>query len=104
MDGAAVVMHSTGMSARESFLRSLALLGALLLFGCSRAESKPERAAGAAADGYTALVLRYQGNNGTVTPAELAEDLGYLAPLRLEFVGSTVSGPASIQAVVTGDT
>jgi ABC-type nitrate/sulfonate/bicarbonate transport system substrate-binding protein len=50
------------------------------------------------------LELRYQGNNGTVAPAELAEDLGYLAPIRLEFVGSTVSGPQSIQAVVTGDT
>lgn len=74
-----------------------------LLLGCSRAESKPERA-GASGDAYETLELRYQGNNGTVTPAELAEDLGYLAPLRLHFVGSTVSGPASIQAVVTGDT
>jgi len=50
------------------------------------------------------LELRYQGNNGTVSPAELAEDLGYLAPIRLNFVGSTISGPQSVQAVVTGDT
>ncbi len=54
--------------------------------------------------GYETLELRYQGNNGTVSPAELAESLGYLAPLHLNFVGSTISGPASVQAVVTGDT
>ncbi len=39
-----------------------------------------------------------------MSPIELAEDLGYLAPIRLHFVGSTVSGPQSVQAVVTGDT
>lgn len=42
--------------------------------------------------------------SGTVQPAELAESLGYLAPLRLSFEGSTISGPQSVQAVVTGDT
>jgi ABC-type nitrate/sulfonate/bicarbonate transport system substrate-binding protein len=71
------------------------------LFGCARTPSKGD-SVGAA--GYETLELRYQGNNGTVTLAELAEDLGYLAPVRLNFVGSTVSGPASVQAVVTGDT
>lgn len=40
---------------------------------------------------------------GIVSPVELAEDLGYLAPHQLEFVSSTTSGPQSIQAVVTGD-
>jgi ABC-type nitrate/sulfonate/bicarbonate transport system substrate-binding protein len=40
---------------------------------------------------------------GNVSPLELAEDLGYLAPLKLEYVSSTTSGPQSIQAVVTGD-
>ncbi|WP_326956077.1 ABC transporter substrate-binding protein [Bradyrhizobium sp. WU425] len=34
---------------------------------------------------------------------ELAEDLGYLAPLKLKWVGNTISGPQDIQAVVTGD-
>jgi ABC-type nitrate/sulfonate/bicarbonate transport system substrate-binding protein len=72
-----------------------------VLSGCARTEVKPEQANGT---GFETLELRYQGNNGTVTPAELADDLGYLAPLRLNFVGSTVSGPASVQAVVTGDT
>ncbi len=93
------------MSAQASSVRRLLSLSLVLLaLGCSRAESKPERVVDAAGEGYSTLELRYQGNNGTVTPAELADDLGYLAPLRLHFVGSTVSGPASIQAVVTGDT
>nr|WP_246379582.1 ABC transporter substrate-binding protein [Gluconacetobacter johannae] len=34
---------------------------------------------------------------------ELAEDLGYLAPIRLEWVGNTISGPQDIQALVTDD-
>jgi ABC-type nitrate/sulfonate/bicarbonate transport system substrate-binding protein len=42
--------------------------------------------------------------NGHVQPAELAEDLGYLAPLRLRFVGSTISGPENLRSVVAGDT
>jgi ABC-type nitrate/sulfonate/bicarbonate transport system substrate-binding protein len=71
------------------------------LGACSRQETSAERKNGSE---YETLELRYQGNNGTVTPAELAEELGYLAPLRLNFVGSTISGPASVQAVVTGDT
>jgi ABC-type nitrate/sulfonate/bicarbonate transport system substrate-binding protein len=80
------------------------LLAALLAWGavaCSRSEAPRALADGA---GFETLELRYQGNNGTVAPVELAEDLGYLAPLHLNFVGSTVSGPASVQAVVTGDT
>jgi ABC-type nitrate/sulfonate/bicarbonate transport system substrate-binding protein len=42
--------------------------------------------------------------NGHVQPAELAEDLGYLAPLRLSCVGSTISGPQNVRSVVAGDT
>ncbi len=77
------------------------LLGLLALAGCSRTEATSDRPN---TTGFETLELRYQGNNGTVTPAELAEDLGYLAPIRLNFVGSTISGPSSVQAVVTGDT
>ena len=77
------------------------LLLALASASCARRAEAPPSTDGT---GYETLELRYQGNNGTVTPAELAEELGYLAPIRLNFVGSTVSGPASVQAVVTGDT
>jgi ABC-type nitrate/sulfonate/bicarbonate transport system substrate-binding protein len=47
--------------------------------------------------------VRYQGWTGQVTFPELAEDLGYLAPLKLNWVGNTISGPQDIQTVVTGD-
>jgi ABC-type nitrate/sulfonate/bicarbonate transport system substrate-binding protein len=48
--------------------------------------------------------IRYQGWAGQVTFPELADDLGYLAPLELKWVGNTISGPQDIQTVVTGDT
>ena len=48
-------------------------------------------------------VLRYQGQAALVTYPELAEDLGYLAPLRLNWIGNTISGPQDIQAAVTKD-
>lgn len=47
--------------------------------------------------------LRYQGWAGQVLFPELAEDLGYLGPLKLKWVGNTISGPQDIQTVVTGD-
>jgi ABC-type nitrate/sulfonate/bicarbonate transport system substrate-binding protein len=49
------------------------------------------------------LELRYQGYTSTVSYPELAEDLGYLAPLKLNWIGNTISGPQDIQTVVTGD-
>jgi len=47
--------------------------------------------------------LRYQGVAYSVTYPELAEDLGYLGPIRLNWVGNTISGPQDIQATVTRD-
>jgi ABC-type nitrate/sulfonate/bicarbonate transport system substrate-binding protein len=47
--------------------------------------------------------LRYQGWASKVLYPELAEDLGYLAPIKLKWVGNTTSGPQDIQAAVTGD-
>ncbi|MVT54106.1 ABC transporter substrate-binding protein [Bradyrhizobium yuanmingense] len=47
--------------------------------------------------------IRYQGWAGQMTFIELADDLGYLAPLKLKWVGNTISGPQDIQTVVTGD-
>jgi ABC-type nitrate/sulfonate/bicarbonate transport system substrate-binding protein len=48
--------------------------------------------------------LRYQGSAGSVTPAELAADLGYLGPVTLDWVGDTTSGPQDIQSAATGQT
>ncbi|MDX6743567.1 ABC transporter substrate-binding protein [Actinocorallia sp. A-T 12471] len=69
------------------------LLATTALTGCG--------SGGAAAEnGVT--TLKYQGSVGTVTPAELAEDLGYLPGIKLEWVGNTISGPQDIQSVATG--
>ncbi|MDI6105822.1 ABC transporter substrate-binding protein [Actinoplanes sp. NEAU-A12] len=58
----------------------------------------------AAASGEQVKELRYQGWVGAVTPAELAESLGYLGDVKLKWIGNTISGPQDIQAATTGDT
>lgn len=50
------------------------------------------------------LELRYQGSVGAVTFPEFAEELGYLGPIKLKWIGNTVSGPQDIQAAATGQT
>ncbi|MES2947977.1 MAG: ABC transporter substrate-binding protein [Pseudomonadota bacterium] len=47
--------------------------------------------------------IRYQGSAGTVVWIELADRLGYLAPLKPKWVGNTISGPQDVQAVVSND-
>ncbi|WP_437591639.1 ABC transporter substrate-binding protein [Sorangium sp. So ce1000] len=82
-----------------------ALCAALALAACSKGD--PGGGAGngdSAAGDYEVLELRYQGFSGVVSVPELAEDLGYLAPIKLSYVGNTISGPQDIQTVVTGDT
>ncbi|WP_090109607.1 MULTISPECIES: ABC transporter substrate-binding protein [unclassified Cohnella] len=81
---------------------TLLLGSSILLSGCgaSAATNKEGKAEG----GLEVKELRYQGSVGSVTFPELAEDLGYLAPLKLKFIGNTISGPQDIQATVTGDT
>jgi ABC-type nitrate/sulfonate/bicarbonate transport system substrate-binding protein len=69
--------------------------------GCQRGEASANPAGGSAE--FERLSLRYQGFAGQVTYPELAEDLGYLAPIRLDYVGNTISGPQDIQTVVTRD-
>jgi ABC-type nitrate/sulfonate/bicarbonate transport system substrate-binding protein len=73
--------------------RILAIAAASVAFtGAALAASPPEK-----------TEIRYQGWAGQVTWLELAEDLGYLAPLKAKWVGNTISGPQDIQSVVTGD-
>ncbi|AJY76532.1 ABC transporter substrate-binding protein [Paenibacillus beijingensis] len=83
---------------------ALALIAAssLLLSACGKEETS--KASAANNGGLEVTELRYQGSVGAVTFPELAEDLGYLAPLKLKFIGNTISGPQDIQSVVTGDT
>ncbi|MET0343825.1 MAG: ABC transporter substrate-binding protein [Polyangiales bacterium] len=76
----------------------------LALVGCGRDRASASGASGEPAAKGEPLALRYQGSAGIVTYPELAEDLGYLAPLKLQHVGNTISGPQDVQTVVTGDT
>jgi ABC-type nitrate/sulfonate/bicarbonate transport system substrate-binding protein len=77
--------------------RTAALL--FLLVGCSGAARPKEHP-----EGFETLVLRYEGSTNNVTYPELAEDLGYLAPIKLKYLGNNATGgPHSIQTVVTGD-
>ena len=70
-----------------------------LLAGCQ------EEQTGAEGKGeYETLTIRYEGSVGTVIYPELAEDLGYLEPLKLEWIGNNTSGPAMIQNAATGQT
>lgn len=84
-------------SARSASTRRAPRIGALLvsavlaLISAARA-APPEQ-----------TELRYQGQVGQVTYPELAEDLGYLAPLKLKWIGNTISGPQDIQTMLTGD-
>ncbi|WP_407938594.1 ABC transporter substrate-binding protein [Niallia nealsonii] len=76
-----------------------AILSAVALAGCE------EKKTGGEAEGkYETLKLKYEGSVGTVTYPELAQDLGYLDPIKLEWIGNTISGPASIQNAATGET
>ncbi|WP_245288202.1 ABC transporter substrate-binding protein [Bradyrhizobium sp. Ec3.3] len=75
--------------ARRLGLAGIATMG---LMGATMAEPPLEK-----------TEVRYQGWAGQVTFVELADDLGYLAPLKLKWVGNTISGPQDIQTVVTGD-
>ncbi len=78
----------------------LACCAGLALAACSK-PAVQEQALGSGE--YELRELRYQGFIGAVTYPELAEALGYLAPIELRYVGNTISGPQDIQTVVTGD-
>ncbi|MGY4592617.1 hypothetical protein ACVWXL_000363 [Bradyrhizobium sp. GM22.5] len=66
-----------GLRARGRQL-GLAALGLIGLVGSAMAEPQLER-----------TEVRYQGWAGQVTFIELADDLGYLAPLKLKWIGNT---------------
>ncbi|RZF27351.1 ABC transporter substrate-binding protein [Paraburkholderia sp. UYCP14C] len=88
-------MKQTARHVRQRVARLFYTSGAvmsLVLFGTPVFAQTPEK-----------LELRYQGWASKVLYPELAEDLGYLAPIKLKWVGNTISGPQDIQAAVTGD-
>ncbi len=54
-------------------------------------------------EGLESLEFKYLGSAGIVTPLELAEDLGYLAPVKLSYQGVSTGGPQGIQSALSGD-
>ena len=75
-------------------------IGALLVIvGCSSGKAVEKNK-----DGYEKVELKYQGSAGVVTYPELAEDLGYLGPIKLNWVGNVNGGPQDIQTAATGQT
>lgn len=82
----------------------LLLVGTVVLSAGCKNKTVAEKEGKAGGDGkYETLTLRYQGSPGQVTFPELAEDLGYLDPIKLEWVGNTTSGPQDIQTAATGE-
>lgn len=77
------------------------VLTVVLSAGC---QEKTTGASAKGKGGYETLKLRYEGAAGTVLFPELAQDLGYLGPIKLEWIGNQTSGPASIQNAATGQT
>ncbi len=75
---------------------AVALVATLILAACGKND-------GGGSAGAEQTELRYQGSVGSVTSAELAEDLGYLGPVKLKWIGNTISGPQDIQSTATGD-
>jgi ABC-type nitrate/sulfonate/bicarbonate transport system substrate-binding protein len=59
---------------------------------------------GSAPRGHEASTIRYQTGAGSLSLIELADDLGYLKPLKIKSVGATISGPQDIQAAATNQT
>ncbi|MEV6397930.1 ABC transporter substrate-binding protein [Streptomyces sp. NPDC051907] len=82
-------VHTTS---RRNFL-VLSGISALAAAGCGTASGSGTR---------NTTTLRYQGSAGAVTPPELAESLGYLGDVKLEWVGNTTSGPQDIQSAAAG--
>jgi ABC-type nitrate/sulfonate/bicarbonate transport system substrate-binding protein len=84
---------ATTASTRRQFLSLLGLSAVAVSCGTT--------AGATSAKGQT-KTLRYQGWAGQVTLPELAQDLGYLEDVKLEWVGNTISGPQDIQSAATG--
>ena len=83
----------------STHLRSVVCVLLLALLGASCSKQTADKRA----DGLETVVLRYQGYPTLVGVTELAAELGFLAPIKLEYTGSTISGPQNIQAVASGD-
>jgi ABC-type nitrate/sulfonate/bicarbonate transport system substrate-binding protein len=94
----------TGFIYKRFRLRLLASLAVVFILSLGlTACSKQEESKISHPNGLETLNFRYLGSPGSVTLIELAEDLGYLAPVKLDYVGMSPGGPHGIQTVLSGD-
>ncbi|MGW7362515.1 ABC transporter substrate-binding protein [Streptomyces sp. NPDC054841] len=89
-------MPTLTATSRRRFLTLLGISAAAV--SCGRAT------AGGASGSARTKTLKYQGWAGQVTLPELAEDLGFLGDVKLQWIGNTISGPQDIQSAATGQT
>lgn len=82
---------------------SLLTVGALALSLAACGDKTKDQAteASKASTSTETYALKYQGETGTVTPVEVAEDLGYFKKVKLDYQGAYTGGPESIQFVAT---
>lgn len=73
----------------------------VLLAGCAKNDDSAARTPDGTVLEQTQV--RYLGAAGYVDLLELAADLGYLDPLKLEYAGISQGGPQGIQALLSGD-
>jgi ABC-type nitrate/sulfonate/bicarbonate transport system substrate-binding protein len=89
-------------------LRRVAILSfALLAAACGEDGGAPSSGGGGGEKDGAALerlTFRHLGAPGTVDLLDLADDLGYVAPVKLEYVGISLGGPQGIQTLLSGDT
>jgi ABC-type nitrate/sulfonate/bicarbonate transport system substrate-binding protein len=89
-----------GEQMKKKLTSFLLLLIAFCLAGCGNSNVKGSKAK----TEHEETTIDYLAFTGSVYPAELAEDLGYLDPIKLNLKGFVNGGPESIQAAATGET
>lgn len=75
------------------------LLSFLGLVGCTSGEPNNVQQV----NGYEKTVLNYQSLSSLVSYPELAEALGYLEPIKLNYLGNVIGGPQDLQALASKD-
>ncbi|MFP3040480.1 ABC transporter substrate-binding protein [Treponema primitia] len=89
---------------KQNVLVLLSVISFLCIFGCEKNKKTNISNEDTETGKYETLEIRHQGWANIVTQFELAEDLGYITPLKLKWVGNTISGPQDIQTTQTNET
>lgn len=96
-------ISAAGRAAAVATAVAAATAVSLVMSGCGGPATAQE-GGGSSPGASEVKTVRYQGSPNNVSLLELAEDLGYLGDVKLEWVSNTTSGPQSIQSVATNQT